>query len=75
MTETEEELNLSANPADKTRAERLRKYLARYVEKWRPLPAELAQVCLAVDGDDEEWMTAAVDLAHSSMKVYQKSFL
>lgn len=63
-----EELNLSANQGGKTRVERLRKYLARYVEKWRPLPAELAKVCLAVDGDDEEWTADAVDAVHSSLK-------
>lgn len=63
-----EELNLSANQGGKTRVERLRKYLARYVEKWRPLPAELAKVCFAVDGDEES-TADAVDAVHSSLKV------
>jgi len=64
----EQELNLSANQSEKTRADRLRKYLARYVEKWRPLPDELAQVCIAVDGEDEEWVAEAVTEVNSSLK-------
>jgi len=66
--DVDEELNLSANQGGKSRAERLRKYLARYVEKWRPLPSELALVCAAVDGEDEEWMTEVVERVNASLK-------
>jgi len=63
-----EELNLSAGQVGSTRLERLRKNLTRYVEKWTPLPAELIEVCLAVDDQDEEWMTRVVDQTYTDLK-------
>ena len=64
-----EELNLSAGQVGSTRLERLRKNLTRYVEKWTPLPTELIEVCLAVDDQDEEWMSTVVDQTHTDLKV------
>ena len=63
------ELNVSAAQTGKTRLERLRKNLTRYAEKWTPDQADLANVCLTVDHQDEEWVSQIVDNTHATLKV------
>ena len=62
------ELNLSATPFEESRQERLVRYLARDAKKWTPTIEELAEVCLAVD-EDEDWTNVVVQ-AQASIKVF-----